>query len=704
MSRSSLLATIRRQIEPLGVTAILLLAAKACPAATQGSAGQNVPSTERCTAAVGRSRRALAGSPEAVDARLALARILVSCHEYADAVTQYRQALDLDPRNAAATLGLAKALASSGDYAGALKHYDQVLRVRADDYDALEGKAFVLYWTDRFIEARAIFQRLHDQHPEDQEVATALRDVLEGLARVEADSNHLQDAIRIYQNLSDKNHGNINFQLEIARLETQAKNYPAARDALALALALRPRDRDIRFQLAQLETRQGQYRDALRQYDELLRQNPEDSEALFGKAQVSYYRGDVPGAYQIASKLVAQQPSNYDALFLLASLQNARGKRREALDLLQRADRLSPDNPEVVALRAKLEDESAVTVHTAASYAREISLPGGGNPPGFEHEDLRNWAYGTTVGMPLLPKSDSSFMLSYLPAEIPRGGVGGAVAPAEFLYRQTTPVVRSLITLRGGLGLVRFGPGLPVNFPNGAGPQPAAEVNPIGYLGATFAPEKRWSFDLTWSRSALAETPLAARLGVIESRREAGVNYRWNPRTEFHLTYYQARDTSESYAHLSTAVNPNTAQRIVINGRDYIKGSGGTLVFNRNLVHVGSFALDAGYSGKVYGYDGPRRGVFLGLFTPSYYQLHLLTTKLKAKVYGPLGYEFSGGIGIQQVDQRQALTRALILNPAFTLKLNRRVSLRLGYTHYDVAQAIGVVRGNAVELTTDWKF
>ena len=44
------------------------------------------------------------------------------------------------------------------------------------------------------------------------------------------------------------------------------------------------------------------------------------------------------------------------------------------------------------------------------------------------------------------------------------------------------------------------------------------------------------------------------------------------------------------------------------------------------------------------------------------------------------------------------------MSPALMLRVSPRFSLRLGYTHYDSAPALGKVSGNAVLLSTDHKF
>jgi long-subunit fatty acid transport protein len=94
----------------------------------------------------------------------------------------------------------------------------------------------------------------------------------------------------------------------------------------------------------------------------------------------------------------------------------------------------------------------------------------------------------------------------------------------------------------------------------------------------------------------------------------------------------------------------------------------------------------------------------MGFFNPRFYQVHQLTARLYGTVRGPLGYDFAGGLGVQQVETHQPLTRALNLNPAFSYRINRRLSLKLGYLHYNYAQSLGVIRGNGVTLSIDSRF
>jgi hypothetical protein len=511
----------------------------------------------------------------------------------------------------------------------------------------------------------------------------------------------LEDAAATYAKLAAAHPGDTSYLFEAARLEAVLHQYASARSRLTSLLAVEPDNLDARLLLAQLELKQGQSASALRQFERVLAQRPADLEALEGAARAHYYTGDLGQAYELASRLVEQEPGNFDALFLLASIERARGQRYEARLLLNRADRISPHNSDVKELREKVWQESSTVLHLTAAYNREITSPEPGVPPSEVVEDLRTFAFGSRLDFVRLPRTTSSFLFDFLPVETPLGFYGGAAAPYEFLYQQTTHVF-SKLALRGGIGFQHFGPGVPVNLPNGAGPQPSATSAVVGFGGGTFALTRHVSFDFTWNRSGITYTPLAVRLGVISSRTEEGLGVAFDPRTTLHLTYFQERLTTEPYTQVvstGTTGNPMT-----VTSSEYENGSGGTAVFSRLIVNRERLVLDVGGSALLFGYDGPRRGVFLGFFTPSFYQRELFDSRVKGRLSKTFGYDVSASFGVQQVNQGQPIKHALILSPGFTFKLTPYLSGSIGYTHYDAAQSLGLVQGNGVHLGIDWRF
>jgi tetratricopeptide (TPR) repeat protein len=587
----------------------------------------------------------------------------------------------------------AHARAQAGDFEGAIRIYKQVLAMYPDDLEAKIELARVLSWTREYDGSISLYQEILKGSPHSTEA-------LEGLARVYAWAGLLEQALETYQTLLADHPASSVYRLEAARLELRLKDYAAARDAVASLLSTQPEDREARLLLAQLDLREGRFQNALKQFDQLLEQNPSDPEALHGKAQADYYLGRLGEAYEIATELVRELPNDFDDVFLLANIERSRRDRSGALALLDRAERLSPANPEVEETRDKV--EWPFVLHTTAAFAREIGRPGPADVGSFSSEDLRTLSFGTTLEMGALPRSDSFLSLKYLPVSSPSGGIRGAAAPGEFVYRQATRIA-SFLTVRGGAGLERFGPGALENVPGQPALVSTATIRPVGFAGLSLSPRRDFSLDLSWSRSAIDYTPLSVRLGVVESRLEGGLNFSFDQRTELHLSYFKAKYSSESYDHASV-VNPGGVIGTAGNRPDRERASGGSVVFNRNLVRSDRVSFDLGYSGLAYGYKSEGRRVYLGFFDPNLYQRHLLTTRLYGNLWGPVGYDFSGGIGLQQVRQRQALTRGLLLEPALTLKASRRLSFRIGYVHYNFAQALGLTSGNAVQLSSDFKF
>jgi tetratricopeptide (TPR) repeat protein len=611
-------------------------------------------------------------------------------------LAEYQQRLKTDPNDVDALEATARIEAGRKNFTEAIAAYRRVVAAVPDDRAARIELARLLGWNLQYEDSIRAYRSVLEDAPGDPET-------LEGLAAVEEWCGKREDAAAIYGQLASAHPENADYIYQAARLEAATHQYPAARDRLATVIALNPEQIDARLLLAQLELKQGQYASSLRQFEHVLLRRPADPAALMGAAQARYYTGDLVRACADASRLSAEQPQDFDALYLLASIERARGHRYRARLLLDRANRVSRHNAEVARLRESLRNESTTVLHLTAGYSREIGSPEPGVPPGLIDEDLRSFAFGSELDFVALPRSTSSFAASALPSESPSGLIQGAVAPTEFLYRQTTHVVAGL-TLRGGIGMEHLGPGLPVALPNSSGLQPGATLTPIGFLGATYALNPAWSFDLTWSHLALPYTPLAARLGVVSARKEGGINWNLDRRTAFHLTYFEENLASESYQQVNSLPVFVAGQPQAAAARDEESGSGGTITFNRRVIDGERFALDLGASAFVCGYDGPRRDVDLGFFTPTFYQRDLLNGRLSGWISRRWGYDLAAGYGVQQVDQGQALKRAFVVSPTIRFRATRYLAGSLGYTHYDSTQILGIERGNGVRLGIDWKF
>ena len=600
----------------------------------------------------------------------------------------YRERARRNPQDQVAFEGMAILEVRRADYAGAIASYRRALELAPHDYDAQVGLARTLAYNGQYDAAQAAFQVILKERPEDT-------DGIEGLARVFVWSGRPTAALPIFQGLAKRYPASRQYALELARVEMRLAQYPEARQTLAALLTADPRNREAQLQLASLDLLEGHPADALRRFNHLLMKDPTDAEALRGNARLAYYRGDLKYAHDLVSKLVQDDPHDVPTLLLLAHLERALHNRRKAGALLARAESLDARNEEARELRASLRSDSCPTWHTSASWAREIGSSGPASA-----EDLRTFGYESTWGFSALPRSDSYFSMYYLPSNSPSGGIRGAVGPSEFLYRQTTYLGPQL-TLRGGLGLARFGPGELAGIPTQDAPIRSARTRPVEFINLSYAARKKLRVDFTEAQSALAYTPTAVRLGVRETRTSAGLNYHFNARTELSLESFSTNLSTIPYDHVLTA---NGSIQAVIHTADRKRGRGGSITFDRQVFRRHGVALDLGYSGLAYGFRGGQQQYYMGFFSPGFYQRHYLTTRFVGRLRGPLGYDFSGGVGVQQVELGGSVQPALLLNPALTVKTSPRVQLSLGYTYYDSSQSFGILRGNAVRLSTDWKF
>jgi tetratricopeptide (TPR) repeat protein len=551
-------------------------------------------------------------------------------------------------------VGLGRALALSGQYEAALPYFKGLLVKRPGDTDALEGLARMQLWTGHPESALLLFEYLAAHYPGDPEYAV-------GLARAE---------INLHQ-------------------------YPEARKTLTALLAAHPQDREAQLQLAYLDLFEGHQTKALRRFNQLVSEDPTDREALEGNARIAYYRGDLVYAHNLTARLVDDDPRDVSTLLLLAQLERALHHTRQAHALLDRIEALDLGNSDARELGISLYDDSRPTLHSSAAFAREITS---GNSSSAE--DLSTFGYENTWGFVALPRSESHLSLAYLPSQSPSGGIQGAVGPSQIFYRQTTYVTPHL-TVRSGVGLVRFGPGGLAGIPTQQQPITSAGTRPLGFGDLSYALSKKFIVDFAVARNAITYTPVATRLGVMEDRLSMGLDYRFDAKTDLRLEPFANEDSTASYGHV---VDLGGSNPTLSNRSDHNRGAGASLTFDRKVLHRPTVAVDLGYEGLAYGYSGGGGRPYLGFFNPSFYQRHYLTTHVVGKIRGPLGFDFSSGTGMQQVERATPLRPALLLSPALTLKASHRLMLYLGYTHYNSAESLGTLRGNAVRISTDWRF
>jgi tetratricopeptide (TPR) repeat protein len=610
-------------------------------------------------------------------------------------IAYYDQRLAAYPGELSSLKGRAYQLSKGSDHPATIAAYRQVLAANPDDVSAKRELARFLARERQYDEAIRLYSEVIAAEPDDLSS-------LETLARVQGWAGRENDSLAGYQKLLAAKPGDVPTLMEMARLQLRKPDYTAARTTLNQVIAAEPQNRDAHLQLARLDLREANRTSALAHYEEVLKQDPNDPTALQGKAQILYHQGNKKGALAFAEKAVAANPNSFDSVFLLATIERSLRHKKRTNELLDRAEQLSPGNSEVAAMRRRMRDESAVTLSTRTAFAREIGPETQiGAQTGFPNQDLRSFSYGATLGFSFLPNTDSYVAYSANPTEAPPGprrdssgnqiptGITGTVVPHLFLYRQRTRISDQW-TFRAGVGAVRFGPGTLTRIAGVPGSFGlSAKSAPVGEVGLTYRPNKHLTWDIVdIGHTPITHTPTATKYGVMRSRFGTGLTIDFDDRTELTLSY--------DYAHYRSAT---------ISGTDYRDNSHfGEIDFNRVIATSQPISLDLGAEFVRYGFAGRDRGVFMGFYNPEIYQRYLLTTRIYGKLSGPVGYELAGGFGIRQSDRNGPYKAGGRISPSFTFRVNDHFSFGIGYTHYNDAQVLGTLRGNAFRLTTDWKF
>lgn len=599
--------------------------------------------------------------------------------------------LERHPENASALEGLARAQSELGMYARAIATDRRALRLNPSNYAVEIHLASALSWNKEYAASVEIYESILREHPEN-------REALEGLERVEEWQGRDHDALAVERRLLALDPRNEAYLGTAAQLEIALKDDSAATNTLAALIRQRPDDRPALLELAGLQSRQGRFSEALRSYDAVLALRFYDPDALYGEARIYYFLGDFRRAGPLAERAAAARPNDFDTAMLCARIERALHHRKRAEALAKRASSLAPANSEARSLESAILHDYRVRVQTTASYARELAYQNfsyyGVHYPGqgLVMEDLDSYGATVRTSFSFLRNSESYVLAAAMPVNTPFGVFKGAAMPAELLYGQSTRVSPRL-TLRGGVGGVRYGPGAPYyGFET-------PTFRPIGYAGASIRLSPDLDIDLGASRAAITYTPIAVRFGAMETRLEADLHWRITPRANLDLSYYHNYDSSM----ISIQYNPmNNAFGLASGGVDH--GNGGTATFTYRLIRFERFSLDAGYEGKAFGYAGGNTGTYMGFFNPSLYQSHLLTLRSQLSSWGPFSCDLAAATGFQQAASGAPVTGAFRYGPALTVRLSRTLSVTANYVHYDFAQSLGRIEGNAVGLETDWRF
>lgn len=158
-----------------------------------------------------------------------------------DAIALYARYRRLEPTDDGGVIAMARALAWRARYDESLAALDSLLRRRPDDREAGVLRPTVLAWAGRLDEAEAEYRRLS---------AAGVPEAEKGVARVTGWRGALDRSAALWREYLATHAEDPDAWVGLAQIERWRGRYAEARDALALALSLRPDDADARQQQA----------------------------------------------------------------------------------------------------------------------------------------------------------------------------------------------------------------------------------------------------------------------------------------------------------------------------------------------------------------------------------------------------------------------------------------------------------------------
>jgi len=311
-----------------------------------------------------------------------------------EATNIFENVLTLNPDNTRANLGLARLFAVQKRYNEALARYDAVLDKSPDHYDALQGKALVLYWTGEYQRARVLLEQLAERKPDDsatQEVLASLdrreeaarwesmrpdpgaapehfvayyekrleaypddASAMRGLAYQQGRLRNYGESIRWYRKSLGVEPDSRSTRIDLARTLAFDRQYDESIRLYSELLSETPEDRGLLESLARIYTWTDQDKEALDLYQRLLVLQPRDAEYWLAVVRLKMNMGDYQGARKSIETLLEIDPANREARLYLAQMSLDENQRAEALSYYDAVLARNPDDPGALYGKAKI--------------------------------------------------------------------------------------------------------------------------------------------------------------------------------------------------------------------------------------------------------------------------------------------------------------------------------------------------------------
>ncbi len=247
-------------------------------------------------------REVLARHPQDQEIRVALGQVLSWQQQFEEAGRLYREALQAEPTLVEAQRGLADLAYWQGNQSEAVQRYEALWAETHDPEIASQLKTIRSEWratAPPAAEPPPPTPAVHE--PEMRAIASAM----EQATRFEV-AKRYPEAEGVYREALREHPDNDEIRTALARVLSWQGTHAEATTLYREVLARHPDDQDIRLALAQVLSWQKQFEEAERLYGEVVQAEPGQIDARRGLAEVAHWRGDRSEALQRYEALLAE--------------------------------------------------------------------------------------------------------------------------------------------------------------------------------------------------------------------------------------------------------------------------------------------------------------------------------------------------------------------------------------------------------------
>ena len=212
-------------------------------------------------------RRALILDPKLPQAHHALGRLLVDLKKFAEAEPHLAQAIQLQPTDTTASLEMARLWELTGRDGEALKFYTELVKREPANVAVRRHLGVLLLANKQYVEAAAQFEAAAQTAPSPEDDWN--------LARAYAGAKRAEQAIPLLGKLAAADPRNYDVRLLLGKMLMSQRNFPAAQQELAAAVALRPDLADAYVDLANVLYLQQNFPATLRVLERVAQLAPE---------------------------------------------------------------------------------------------------------------------------------------------------------------------------------------------------------------------------------------------------------------------------------------------------------------------------------------------------------------------------------------------------------------------------------------------